>query len=1379
MSFSEKTNAAAWICRLGFTVVLILVTGCSDQADDSVGHEASSTQQIESSIEQSQYGTLSEESHAEVHDAAELRQGAILSQVGYGFTLEAGIARATVLASGQNVALHPNGQLAIEQTPTHSLQDGRLATDDWRFKIRLDSISRQKGVGPELGKPAKMHIDGSSVRFDYDSGASLFYNHSPQGLEQRIEIPKRPKGTDDLRIGFETPKQFKYKVEEHATSVRVFEEDKEVLGWRGLKVWDADDKRVGAKIIAKPGTLEYQISDAEAQYPLTIDPLSTAPDWQTSSSQGFSAFGRVTTVVGDVNNDTFDDVIIGQPLYSNQHANEGRALLFLGSSSGLSSVSSWAVEADQAGAQLGISATGIGDIDADTYDDVVLGAFDYDANAVTDSGGAFLYRGNANGLNLTSSWSDGADTVDSNFGYGVAGHGDVNCDGIPDLAVGAPSYDLDGDGTGSGRVYVYYGATTSPYFSVNPDLIDESSNGDSFGRNVVLGNFDGDVNGCADVLAGAANAEDTLNNEGRAAIYLGSTSGVSTTSNWEVYGAQAAASLGSSVAAVDVNGDGIDDAIVGAYRYDGAAGTNSGQVRVYHGSSSGPSSADDWSFEADQAGALFGDSVIGIDDINQDGFGDVVVAATQYTDQVTKEGAAFGFLGSANGLSTSPVWKYFSGESNARLGLMTLSVGGDVNGDGYGDLVIASILGDGAVVDGGVASAFYGQPSCYIGGVVYQPDEANPNNTCEVCDPAQSVDSWTVKADGETCDDGSACTSNDTCQSGTCQGGQTTTCNDNNPCTSDVCDVVTGQCVADPTQDGASCPDDGLSCTSDLCSSGVCEHPINNGSCVINGSCYADGDLKPTNSCLMCDASAAQTGWTPTSAGSSCEDGSFCTVNDTCDGSGSCSAGSARDCSSAVTECTTGAICSEVAASCLTTGDKADGTTCDDSNGCTTNDQCTDGTCGGDTVACNNPNPCEAGSCDPSTGNCTFTAIANGTACVPASNACQVGVCSSGVCSTTGTISCEDNNPCTADSCDASTGCQNLPLSAGDACGQAACVDDTTAAPAATCNDSASCQQPANVDCGAFRCSSGACRTSCSTDGHCADDAWCDLSTNECSTDNRVPEADAGNNQIAAEGMSVTLDGTGSTDADGDALTYRWDQISGTAVTLDDDESSTPEFTAPASTGSDADDELIFELVVNDGTDDSEPDTVTVLLRDSDNAAPTAVVTGPDEAEGGQTITLSGADSADPDGDDLQFRWSRASGRPLPILGDNDAVDFEITFPEVTTETSYSFLLLVNDGSVNSNPAIHEVVVTPAVTGGDAGGDAGGDTGSDTGGDVGADAGDTGNVDQPIENKAGDLSGSSCACDSVQKEQPTNPIWLLGAMFLGGFAVWRRRRWIG
>lgn len=408
---------------------------------------------------------------------------------------------------------------------------------------------------------------------------------------------------------------------------------------------------------------------------------------------------------------------------------------------------------------------------------------------------------------------------------------------------------------------------------------------------------------------------------------------------------------------------------------------------------------------------------------------------------------------------------------------------------------------------------------------------------------------------------------------------------------------------------------------------------------------------------------------------------------------------------------------------------------CDDGNLCTENDVCVAGACVGTVKDC---------ALDPS-------------------QACTIGICdpSDGVCKTEG-----------------------LPTTSQ--CEPAACVSETEAVAAGFCDGDANndgsgvCLVPTTVDCAPFKCNAGACRTSCNRDSQCATGAWCDRNTDECSTANRAPTAHAGADQIATMGSTVTLDGTASSDPDGDALTYAWTQTSGEPVTFVDATSSTPEFDVPSSANDQ--DVLEFQLVVNDGTVDSAPSDTSVLITARPNTKPSAVITGPTTAEAGEMITLSAADSSDPEGDSLIYTWSLVSGEPAPNLGDASAEEYEVTFPtDVTTPTTYTFLLVVNDGRVNSNPATHNVRVTPAEVSEDVGPetDAGPDAGPDAESDAGVDAGDDAGDDAGNVNElGGDLAGSGCSCSSGADGQPLTPGMLFGAMALGGLALARRRRWM-
>src|SRR5262249_6340999 len=157
----------------------------------------------------------------------------------------------------------------------------------------------------------------------------------------------------------------------------------------------------------------------------------------------------------------------------------------------------------------------------------------------------------------------------------------------------------------------------------------------------------GDVNGDGfeDVIVGASYYSNDQTIEGRAYLYLGSATGLAANPAWTPESDQANAQFGRSVAtAGDVNGDGYSDVIVGVYQ-DSNAQLFEVRPFLYLGPASGLCSTADWTAESDQEGAQFGFSVATAGDVNGDGYSDVVVGAPKYTNGQST-GRAYLFLGS-------------------------------------------------------------------------------------------------------------------------------------------------------------------------------------------------------------------------------------------------------------------------------------------------------------------------------------------------------------------------------------------------------------------------------------------------------------------------------------------------------------------------------------------------------------------------------------------------------------------------------------------------------------------------------------------------------------------------------------------------------------
>ena len=176
---------------------------------------------------------------------------------------------------------------------------------------------------------------------------------------------------------------------------------------------------------------------------------------------------------------------------------------------------------------------------------------------------------------------------------------------------------------------------------------------------------------------------------------------------------------------------------------------------------------------------------------------------------------------------------------------------------------------------------------------------------------------------------------------------------------------------------------------------------------------------------------------------------------------------------------------------------------------------------------------------------------------------------------------------------------------------------------------------------------------------------------------NEAPVADAGSDQTVSENSSGRLAGSG-TDADGDALTFMWSQTEGPTVTLSSKTDKYPTFTAPKV---DQDTTLTFELIANDGMVNSDPDTVTVTIK---NVKPADLIAdaGRDQVvDESVTVTLAGTGS-DPSGTAVTFSWTQTEGDTVTLSSSKVAAP-TFTSPEVANGETKTlvFELTVTDGN--------------------------------------------------------------------------------------------------
>ncbi len=273
----------------------------------------------------------------------------------------------------------------------------------------------------------------------------------------------------------------------------------------------------------------------------------------------------------------------------------------------------------------------------------------------------------------------------------------------------------------------------------------------------------------------------------------------------------------------------------------------------------------------------------------------------------------------------------------------------------------------------------------------------------------------TIKAlTGTGCDDSNPCTLSDVCLKGQCQSGSEKVCTGGDTCNLPYCDSATGTCKIKILPDGSPCQD-GIACTgADKCKAGVCKSGSSD--CPDPGvvCMYSQCDLT-TKACVNLPAS-----------GIFCNDGNPCTVGESCQ-QGKCTGGGAKVCP-AGNPCAN-AVCLPSAGGCVP---KNEGGACSDGAACTLGDRCVSGLClpTADKV-CDDGNPCTNDACDTTTGNCTF--VAKSAPCDDGSVCTDGDTCTGGKCVVGPALNCDDQNPCTTDTCDAKLGCQHAVL-AGIAC---------------------------------------------------------------------------------------------------------------------------------------------------------------------------------------------------------------------------------------------------------------------------------------------------------------------------------------------------------
>ena len=446
-----------------------------------------------------------------------------------------------------------------------------------------------------------------------------------------------------------------------------------------------------------------------------------------NGSNGFqlTGTGGNTVVTLDFNGDHRSDLLFRRDYYGGY----GSAVLY-GKADGLGATVSLIGLDSTLGFDIDSQAAMDGaDVNGDGFDDLLIGNRVVFGKAIGSTPG-FSATLKLSGLDGSNGFNLGHTLPDAHVGFSVSNAGDVNGDGVSDILVGAP-----GSGpTGAGASYLVFGGS-DPYYlgsltGTNGFKITGSSSGSSLGFSV---SGAGDVNGdgFADLLVGAPGA-----GSGASYLIFGKASGFSGTfdvgtldgsNGFKLEGAAGGDQSGFAVSAAgDVNGDGFADVMVGA-PFSDSNGTDSGAAYVVFGRANGFAATialdsldgmTGFRLQGEAAGDHFGTALGKAGDMNGDGLGDLVIGAP---DGAARHGATYVVFG--RGGAANPVLNVstldgtnglkITGEASGDRFGAAVSGAGDLNGDGFADVLVGAPLADANAANSGAAYVLFGKAGAF------------------------------------------------------------------------------------------------------------------------------------------------------------------------------------------------------------------------------------------------------------------------------------------------------------------------------------------------------------------------------------------------------------------------------------------------------------------------------------------------------------------------------------------------------------------------------------------------------------------------------------------------------------------------------------------
>ncbi len=628
-------------------------------------------------------------------------------------TVRDGRAYLAAVDAGLGLTWKQDGSVELRLAPRNGVQGTPLETAP-TLTMRTAAVSGvtltggtpgvQDCTAAELAPPG-----GCAERLTLQQGyVTSWWDADARGLRQGWTIHSAP-DADELRIHVEVPHEPVH-VEEGA--LQIGQEGMGLLG-SDLKAWDATGRALPVTARASADGFVLVADATGARFPVGIDPTWVPWTWSHAALADVGEDHGVARVAsaGDVNGDGHDDVVVGFPLWDDSLTfDQGRVLIFHGSEEGLSAEPDLTLTATEAGTMFGHDLAGGGDLDGDGYADLAVGAYQESVSGI-EVGVVRVYMGSATGLASTPDVTLEGTASGGEFGRAMSTDGDLDGDGVDDLVVGAP-FDA------GGQVRVYLGGTggLSSTAARTWSATDAALTG-RFGMQVeIVGDLDGD--GHDDVVVGEpyyddpdaeqllygptdlADVVDNGVNRGRVHLFLGDATGGEATAEEILEGLAHHKRLGERLArAGDVDGDGEPEFLVRSLQRSVSSATYSEsgadfdyvsaqEVRVYSWGDGGlelTTILRDLHQAPDPAstvlGCAFGAQMEALGDLDDDGYDDVVVSASLFDNGQVNEGALFVYRGSANGLELDATWRTESNVPEGRQGAF-LAAAGDVVGDG-------------------------------------------------------------------------------------------------------------------------------------------------------------------------------------------------------------------------------------------------------------------------------------------------------------------------------------------------------------------------------------------------------------------------------------------------------------------------------------------------------------------------------------------------------------------------------------------------------------------------------------------------------------------------------------------------------------------------